>query len=379
VLCYLQSFWNSNGRFAVANQGINYRNGRDVATILGSIHTFDPAFGCDANTFQPCSDKALANHKAVTDSFRSIYRINSGKGKGVAVAIGRYSEDIYYNGNPWYLATLAAAEQLYDAIYVWKQQGSITVTSLSLAFFQDLVSSVNTGTYASGSSTFTAIINAVSTYADGYINIVATYAQPDGGLPEQFERSSGTPLAAPHLTWSYAAFRSVVDRRDGKIPYSWKFGSANTLPNTCSAYAVGGKYALATATSFPASQTPNPSATVPIPSASPTGCVIPSEVLVNFNERVTTAWGQTVKIVGNVAALGNWSPNNGVRLSASGYSSGNPLWSIAVALPAGQTISYKYVKINADGSVAWESDPNRSYTVPSSCGTITADRWDNWQ
>lgn len=39
-----------------------------------------------------CSDRALANHKAVVDSFRSIYTINSGIAAGVAVAVGRYAE-----------------------------------------------------------------------------------------------------------------------------------------------------------------------------------------------------------------------------------------------------------------------------------------------
>lgn len=62
---------------------------------------FDPQAGCDAVTFQPCSDKALANHKAVTDSFRGVYAINKGVSKGEGVAIGRYPEDVYMGGNPW--------------------------------------------------------------------------------------------------------------------------------------------------------------------------------------------------------------------------------------------------------------------------------------
>jgi hypothetical protein len=94
-----------------------------------------------------CSDRALANHKVVTDSFRSIYTINSGIAEGTAVAVGRYPEDSYQGGNPWYLNTLAAAELLYDALYTWNKQGYITVTSTSLAFFQDFSSSVTAGTH----------------------------------------------------------------------------------------------------------------------------------------------------------------------------------------------------------------------------------------
>lgn len=68
-----------------------------------------------------------------------------------------------------YLNTMAAAEQLYDAVYQWKQIGSITITSTSLAFFKDVYSSAAVGTYASSSATFTSIVNAVSAYADSYM------------------------------------------------------------------------------------------------------------------------------------------------------------------------------------------------------------------
>ena len=100
VLCFLQSFW--NGEYIMAN--INEDNGRsrkDGNTLLGSIHTFDPSAGCDDSTFQPCSAKALANHKAVVDSFRTVYAINSGVPEASAVSVGRYPEDTYQGGNPW--------------------------------------------------------------------------------------------------------------------------------------------------------------------------------------------------------------------------------------------------------------------------------------
>jgi glucoamylase len=172
VLCFLQSYW--TGSYVLAKFGSS-RSGKDVDSILGVIHTFDPAGSCDDSTFQPCSARALANHKVVTDSFRSVYAINSGIAEGTAVAVGRYPEDVYQGGNPWYLATAAAAEQLYDAIYQWKNIGSITITDVSLAFFQDVYSSAAVGTYASGSSTFNNIISAVQTYADGYFSIVVSF------------------------------------------------------------------------------------------------------------------------------------------------------------------------------------------------------------
>ncbi|KAJ3536836.1 hypothetical protein NM688_g6784 [Phlebia brevispora] len=129
LLCFLQSYWNPSGNYVTANTG-GGRSGIDANTVLTSIHTFDPSAGCDATTFQPCSDKALANLKVYVDSFRSIYSVNSGIASNAAVATGRYPEDVYMGGNPWYLATMAAAEQLYDALSVWGSQGSLTLAHM---------------------------------------------------------------------------------------------------------------------------------------------------------------------------------------------------------------------------------------------------------
>jgi len=171
VLCFLQSYW--TGSYILANFG-GGRTGKDTNTILGSIHTFDPEAGCDDATFQPCSARALANHKAVTDSFRSIYSINSGIAQGQAVAVGRYAEDVYQGGNPWYLCTLAAAEQLYDALYQWDRAGQLTITDVSLPFFRDVYPSAAVGTYASSSSTYQDIVAAVKAYADGYMSVAVS-------------------------------------------------------------------------------------------------------------------------------------------------------------------------------------------------------------
>jgi glucoamylase len=282
---------------------------------------------------------------------------------------------------------LAAAEQLYDALYVWKQQGSITVTSTSLAFFKDLVSSVTAGTYASGSSTYTSIYNAAQTYADGYMAVVETYTPSDGALSEQFDKSSGTPLSADDLTWSYAAFITAAQRRNSVVPPSWVASGANSVPGTCSATSVVGSYSTATSTSFPASQTPTGGVTSGTATATATGtktsttatsCATATTVAVTFNELKSTTYGQTVKIVGNVAALGSWNTGSAVALSASQYTSSNPLWSVTISLPAGEAIQYKYIVVNTDGSVTWEADPNHSYTVPATCAT-TATESDTWQ
>ncbi|KAK5129687.1 hypothetical protein LTR08_002979 [Meristemomyces frigidus] len=102
-----------------------------------------------------------------------------------------------------------------------------------------------------------------------------------------------------------------------------------------------------------------------------------TSVGVTFNVLVTTSWQQSVMLVGSISQLGTWSPSSGVALSASQYTSTNPLWSATVNLAPGTSFTYKYVVIGVDGTVTWEQDPNRSYTVPSS-GT-TATESDTWQ
>ncbi len=97
ILNITQSYWNPTG-YITANTG-GGRSGKDANGALASIHTFDAAAGCDAATFQPCSDKALANLKTYVDAFRSIYTINSGIAANAAVATGRYPEDSYQGGN----------------------------------------------------------------------------------------------------------------------------------------------------------------------------------------------------------------------------------------------------------------------------------------
>ena len=402
MLCFLQSFWSSSQGFILANINENNgRSGKDANTLLGAVHQFDPEGNCDASTFQPlvsnhstrynayhfrCSDRALANHKVVTDSFRSIYTINSGIAEGTAVSVGRYPEDSYQGGNPWYLNTLAAAEQLYDALYVWNRQGYIIVTSTSLAFFKDFSSSITAGTYASSTSTYTTLYNAIKTYADGYVNIVATYAQSNGSLSEQFSRSSGAPLSAYDLTWSYAALLTAAARRAGVVPYSWGETGASSVPSVCSSTSAIGTYSTATTGSWPSSQTPitggggttASSSKSTSSSSSASSCATATAVAVTFDETVTTTYGETIKIAGDVSALGNWAASSAVALSAADYTSSDNLWVGTVSFAPGTVIQYKYINVDSSGDVTWEADPNHTYTVPASCATAVTVH-DTWQ
>ncbi|KAH8200048.1 hypothetical protein TruAng_005770 [Truncatella angustata] len=255
ILCFLQSYW--NGEFLVANLNTNNgRSGHDANTFLGSIAIFDVDASCSSPTFQPCSNRALASFKAYIDSFRDgseLYSINEGIPTGSGIAVGRYPEDTYQGGNPWYLITTGAAEFLYDAVAQWTAQKALAIDETSLPFFTDIYPSAALGNYTSTDSEFNSIVTAVTTYADSFISIVQTYSPEDGALAEQFNKDQpGDPLSASDLTWSYAAFVSVSQRRAGQYPAGWEGSTAPELPDSCQASSTPGLYAPAPVASIKA-------------------------------------------------------------------------------------------------------------------------------
>ncbi|OJD26724.1 hypothetical protein ACJ73_01894 [Blastomyces percursus] len=376
ILCYMQNYW--TGSYINSNTG-GGRSGKDVNSILASIHTFDPEAACDDLTFQPCSAKSLANHKVVTDAFRSIYPLNSGIPAGSAVAVGRYPEDVYFGGNPWYLSTFAAAEQLFDALYQWKRLGSISITDISLPFFKDIYGSAVVGTYQSSSATFMSIISAQA------------YTPDSGSLAEQFSQDDGTPLSAADLTWSYASFLTAIARRNASVPDPWGQTAASSIPKTCQTTSATGPYRTATngewpsdltSVSRPSSPPVGPTKTESTPTlttASSSPCVIPDSIHVTFNEIATTSLGQNIFIVGSIPELGSWDVESAISLSPDRYTHDNHLWYRTIQLSAGLKFEYKYIRKEVGKNVVWEGDPNRSYTVPRGCNIYTAKREDLWR
>lgn len=109
-----------------------------------------------------------------------------------------------------YLTTLAAAEQLYDALYQIDRLGYLEIDTTSLPFFQIFNPLVATGKYPSSSAVYSNITSAIRTYADGFLDIVAKYASSDGSLAEQYSRDDGSPLSAFDLTWCMFSLISIL-------------------------------------------------------------------------------------------------------------------------------------------------------------------------
>ncbi|KAF7593475.1 hypothetical protein BBP40_011481 [Aspergillus hancockii] len=104
-----------------------------------------------------------------------------------------------------------------------------------------------------------------------------------------------------------------------------------------------------------------------------------TSIPVTFKELASTSYGENIYIIGSIGQLGSWSTASAVALSASQYTSANPLWTVTIDLPVGAKFEYKYIKKSSDGTVTWESDPNRSYTVASGCSGTTATQSDTWR
>jgi glucoamylase len=119
------------------------------------------------------------------------------------------------------LTTFAVSEQLYDALIVWKSQGSLQITDISLSFFKQFSPSVVPGTYDSSSQTFIDLTEAIRNFADGFIAVNAKYTPTNGSLSEQYDKTNGAPLSAVDLTWSYASALTAFMARNGSIPVSW--------------------------------------------------------------------------------------------------------------------------------------------------------------
>lgn len=86
-----------------------------------------------------------------------------------------------------------------------------------------------------------------------------------------------------------------------------------------------------------------------------------------------TVTGQSLKVVGNRAPIGNWTAASGLALTIQG-SGANVPWTGTVTLPPSTTVQYKYVKWNGTAAT-WESNQttasgNREFTTPASCSAV---------
>ncbi|KAH7626280.1 Six-hairpin glycosidase-like protein [Sordaria sp. MPI-SDFR-AT-0083] len=368
ILCFLNSpaFFDASKGHLLGNINIgSFRSGIDANTLLGPLASFDVNAPCDSPTLQPCHSKVLSTFKVLVDTFRdpNLYPINANIPKTKGVALGRYPEDIYYTGNPWYLITLGAAELLYDAVAQWERQGFVSIDKTNLAFFKSISPSpslARAGTVyrawpvLNALSPFSAILNAVTAYADSFVSVVQKYTPPSGSLAEQFLKTApGTPISADNLTWSFASFLSMTHRRNKQFPPSWVPTSSSSLllkpPSQCAGTSYKGTYAPATSAGAPQLN-------------------VTCQSTILFQVNASTYYGENIYLTGNSSDLGNWDLGQAIPMQSSNYTSERPLWFAKVPLSAGENIGYAFVREQDCGQGwIWESAVdagNRTVSVP---------------
>ncbi|GAA5937439.1 hypothetical protein JCM10213_007235 [Rhodosporidiobolus nylandii] len=336
VLCFAQEYLENGveGKWVRSNINVENgveRSGLDANSLLATLLSSPASSSCAAHLFTPCSPTSLTSLSAVLRSFTSLYPINRPRVSRLSrlftseqqttfatppsfvpaplrpLAIGRYREDVYYGGNPWYLTTLAAAEQLYRAVIAWEKNGKIVVNGDAKFWGALLERQVSEGSYERRTEgTFEAMVNAAKGFADGLLDIARQYTPSSGQLDEQFDRNTGEGKSARDLTWQ--------EDEDSSAELECPDGSEYN-----------------------------------------------GTMSVGFEVEVKTEWGESILLAGSSPSLGRWNLAHAVWLSAAEYTEENPVWNTKqkVEVEGRRGIEYKFVKLEADGTVVWEGGKNR--------------------
>jgi LysM repeat protein len=85
---------------------------------------------------------------------------------------------------------------------------------------------------------------------------------------------------------------------------------------------------------------------------------------VTFETALSTEFGESVWVVGSLPELGEWDVSKGFMLTASSSSGSPTAWTGTLSLPSQSSASFKFVKLQTDGTPVWEDDPDRNLSAP---------------
>ena len=98
-------------------------------------------------------------------------------------------------------------------------------------------------------------------------------------------------------------------------------------------------------------------------------------VTFTVNNANPTNTGDYIYLTGNTVELGDWGTTFSAAIGPM-LDPNYPSWFLNVSVPACQNIQFKFIDIQASGSVVWENGSNHSYTVPcSGTGSVNV----SWQ
>lgn len=224
----LEKYWDEKTQYIRASLSREEREGMpnykdenlDTSVILAALHS-----NINQGLLSFSDDRLLATAHALEKVFAKEYAINRGEN---IVAIGRFADDIYFGGNPWYMTTAAFAELYYRVAQTFSKNGTVTITENNIHFFQaavDLLVSSGDGSESRinnlelGQKILVLtpvgqkLLGALHNKGDSFLAVIRKYSGDQGKMSEQFDRDAGVPVSAYDLTWSYASFLSATRQR----------------------------------------------------------------------------------------------------------------------------------------------------------------------
>ncbi|ORY81921.1 Six-hairpin glycosidase-like protein [Protomyces lactucae-debilis] len=213
----IEAFWDytNEGTFKshMSLKRSGKKTGVDCGNLLGVLH----GAGGTAPLYRPSSAKTLASLVSLVKSMQSLYPLNK---KLNGVAIGRYPSDTYDGhsthslGNPWFLCTSTVAEVLYRAMREIAAVKQFQVNEINVYFAQMVDSKLKSGQTLKDTE-LTDFLDKMHRFADSFLEVEQQFVTKSLGMSEQFHREDGKQMGARDLTWSYAAFWSAVEAREG--------------------------------------------------------------------------------------------------------------------------------------------------------------------
>jgi glucoamylase len=200
----LDESWSAVGGYYRSRAGVTGSaagKSLDIAVILGVLHA-----GRADGVHSVLDPKAQATLSALEDLFDAEYAINRQRPPDRGPAMGRYANDLYYGGNPWYVATLAAAEFHFKLANALLSGAALAATKENARFRERLGAT-------DGAPGSVAFASAAIERGDSFMRTVQAFTPASGDLSEQFDRATGAQTSAKHLAWSYAAFLTAAASR----------------------------------------------------------------------------------------------------------------------------------------------------------------------
>ncbi len=176
----------------------------DASVILAANHS-----GLRGLPFSVLDDRIMATAGKLISAFKKIYPIND---NAVGIAIGRYPEDRYFGGHPWFLLTAAMAEYFDKVADEIKRTKKVVVTKWNKKFLSQVtgIDFNKVGVYKNQKRVLQ-VIKKFREHSNNFLKKIKKHAGRDGQLDEQFDKNNGYMKSARHLTWSYAAFIAAIN------------------------------------------------------------------------------------------------------------------------------------------------------------------------